>query len=291
MKLNVLILFVAFILFTGCSKIKEDKNIIFLDYSQNRVVIGNKYVDESEIHVFDNINGLRLFFDSMLNNLWDTQQSENNFFQFDLIYSLSFKKVSYWKKIGDEDDFSQAAVKYLNNGAAVIKTHDSYLLYDIANEKIDMIECKRYDFLGFNGEKLFFTEGFYDIEKKEYLPYPNGEKVAYKSVYCPSKNVIITYEKDKHISIFDPNTGTRRVLDIRVNKLNSRDDRSMYYLEGDKLYYSKHKFSFEELIPMLGYYYGMNWYEYDLKTGEKTKLKTPSDKSVIVGVVERGKNN
>lgn len=286
MRIKTSLLFFSVIIsfLSGCSKMTEENDVIFLDYESDRVFINNTEIDESNIKVLDKINGLRLFYDIALNNLWDEQQLENNYFQFHLIYSSSNETTSYEKTFDASFKFSQAAIKYIYNNVAVIRTHDNYLLYNIVDDKYQIVDFKRSGFLGYDGQCLYFTDGYYDLQTNVFCSYFDYKKMSRIAFYNPVKNNIVSTDGN-NIAIFDVKTGNTELLKIQVNLKNQKDRRSVFYLYKDKLYYSKYKFSLKSLIPVPGYYYKMNWYEYDLKTKKRKRIQTPSNKCVIIGII------
>lgn len=281
---------IAFIIFQGCSK-ESERNLLYLDYKNDRVLIDDKIVDESEITVYDKVNGLRLFFDCGQNKLWSTQQITNNHFQFNLVYPQDGSMKTYEKVFSDDEyAFSYAAIQSICDYVVLIRTHTGYLLYDILNDKTKDIECNAYYFLGFNGINMYFTTGYYSIGARKFIPYPDKTELTFKSKYFATDDIILSYESDNRIFIFYPKDGKRESLNLYANLSNVRNGDSIYYYSNSKLYYSKRKIVPKDflllLIPVPGYYYASNWHEYDMITKTTRRINVPSDYTAIIGILK-----
>lgn len=306
MKNSLLFVIVSFIFIACKTEFREieDKHIIFFNEEENCLWIDSKKNDitnlkeELKILKEEREGSVYFYYDEKVKNIWaycygrKEKQDRMYFYRIsnycvNLDDCIELDSSRIVRGIFDDEVIQ---VDYIDNVQNYIKKNIRSNIAYVLNVKVDLYP------IYFHGNKIFCTDGYYDIDKSEFIEYQffdidKTNKGGYWWNIRPSSDgsKIVGLTKKNHIMIYDLRTG--QVIDTKIKRRKIGGARytneKLYYLVEDYLYYSKDIFCWGQLFsgffPNNSYSPPVEWYRYDLNTVETVKIKTPADSVGILG--------
>lgn len=144
------------------------------------------------------------------------------------------------------------------------------------------------DPLGFSDDKVIFSNGYYSINEQKYyffndLKYPR---------FIAKEEKVIGLNSSNYIVVYDLNSKTIENTDLKreMFKYSRYDGKDLYFLDNDKLFFSKDiKGLYRIIVNFLPIGPSQReWYMYDLKEKKSIKLTIPDDMVIILGSYDKG---
>lgn len=283
----------------------ENENIIFVNEDENFLWIDSKKLDlqnlKEELKILEKERQTSIYFyyDEKLKNIWAYCYGRNEKKDSIYFYSVSNDCVNLDDCIELNDshivrgvfDDEVIQVNYTDDGK-------NYVKKNIKSNIAYVLNVKEYLYpIGFHSNKIFCPDGYYDIDRLEFKNYhffdiDKMNKGGYWWNIRPSSdgNKIVGLNKKNEIMIYDLQTEQVSNTKIKRKKIGGAryTNEKLYYISEDYLYYSKDVFYFWELFlaffPNNSYSPPVEWYRYDLKTGETVRVKTPTNSVSILGI-------
>ena len=136
--------------------------------------------------------------------------------------------------------------------------------------------------IGYDGKRLFFDKGWYDMENGQYYPYP-PDKHSYIRYHAPVRGtaqVVEVHNHDYFMRIYDTQSGEYRGEGINLRKINIKDWCNVY-AEEDRLFITIGTNN-AWIIPPGGMAKGKT-FKYDMRTKTLTEIEMPHVYARIVG--------
>lgn len=308
MKKNLLFMTVFIgMLFASCS-VQENARLVFFNYrgqgiSQDLEPIQPGEAVKKEIS-FGRTGFYKPFFDSKTNEIYlvFNFRKEGVLFNSDgLIYKLDNNgniMQFYTYRFKRNDEIFGSYIYGINDSIVLAgSSNNQYELFHIDDGFIEFLDIENalnesYP-IDFKNNRIFFLNGFYDCTLKKFSHYPEkwniteiyrdrivGKQNAYPRVSSDGKKLIARNENG-NIIIFDFDTNESFDTGIKrdCDKYLHYEGRLLYFLENEKLYFSKDTFSSKHSLSR---YFDKNsvypfliWHRYNIKTGELTEIKAP----------------
>lgn len=155
-----------------------------------------------------------------------------------------------------------------------------YLIYNLSNgaEKTISINEKGLPILiGFNGKRIFFCEGYFDLNSQAYTKYQKSFSYPFPSIDNAGDR-LVGIDEEENLIIYNVNTETITKTGIKqkLNAGSKYNSTGLYSLNGDFLYFSK-----PNDLHLLDWMFCSNyekhkWYKKNLTTGKIKRIKQPS---------------
>ena len=136
--------------------------------------------------------------------------------------------------------------------------------------------------IGYDGKRLFFDKGRYDMENGQYYPYPSDKHsyIRYREIVRGVPCVVEIHNHDYFMRIYDTQSGEYRGEDINLRKINIKDWCNVY-AEEDRLFITIGTNN-AWIIPPGGMAKGKT-FKYDLQTKTLTEIEMPHVYARVVG--------
>jgi hypothetical protein len=270
--------------------------VFYESFPGSRVWVGNKEINLKPMKDIEGrVKYVDIFFDPIVSKLWAWNRRDDSRYFF--IVDITNGSYSSEKEIVFESpENEQPVIIFPNNNKALVQYSLELGLYGIIElltgkqEILDIRDILKdlpgYQFtLGYNGEFIFFTDGYYRIEKKEYCDYGIYFFRSHQ-IYSITNDHVKTVginKKNNEIISYDPYTGNGHKIYPGQKLLNLRNIYD-FYLENTEngiIYAAEssfwNNFNFISQPPKL------IWYMYDFNAGRKTKIHVPTDYAKILG--------
>jgi hypothetical protein len=273
----------------SCSQKKVENSLIFYqDYPETRIWIYNKEIEFKLMHHNDTRREyIRIAFDTATQKLWAFQSSKD----FTNLYFMCIFNGEKNQEVKIEFEFS-ASIQHVfiyNNVALCVYNSGLCRLVDLTTtENVELVlstmEKKDYGygFIGFNGENIFFRDEYYNINDCKYQKY---KQVLRYPRYNPLENKIIGINIKDEVVIYDPkkNSSITTAIRIRLNDSLYHDGDDLFFMDDNRIYFSKDTLNFKNLFVFLKRPAYRTWYRYN--EGRRDKIYTPTGYVKILGRV------
>jgi hypothetical protein len=295
MKVIVIVSVLPFMLLLfSCAAVRDDNDdniIYFEDYPHGRVWVGKKDID---IEPMKSIDGRRRYtritFDPVSSKLWAWNLSND----FQYLYLADITSGAY---VAEKEILLNV---YMNLGVLfVFINEDNFLIehrwglystVDLSSVKQNIIDLREIldsnitgGTIGYDGNVIFFSAGYYDIKGSTYHPY---SIVLSHPRLISNDHKIIGMDKDNYINVYDYLSNDVKVLAYQINRFNTSLNYSasdLYFLEGDNLYIANNTLSLKNILIFAPRPAHRKWFKYDLITAKRKNIDSPSGYSKILG--------
>ena len=301
MKRFVIVLLAILMLSCSSSQMNEPHLIYYRTYIDRSVWIGKHEIDLANLKTNELLFPvISIAFDEITRQLWAFSYSEDN--KYICFYDITNRTIDIDKGIFVE------RFKKLYHCDQIF---NNKILYTVDNrnfEIIDLVTLNRVAFaindidgkppmgypqdpLGFSDDKVIFRNGYYSINDQEYYLFNN---IKYPR-FIASNEKVIGLNSSNYIVIYDLNSKATENTNIKreMLKYSKYDGNDLYFLENDKLFFSKDiKGLYRIIVNFLPIGPSRReWYMYDLKERKSTKLTTPDDMLIILGSYDNANPN
>lgn len=287
----IIFLFIAFFL-EGCKyERKDDNRIVYKEYHRELYTIYNNEYD------FENLIPNKvcdILFDQITGKIWIHKVDETrSFFQlFEEDGGVSREIVISYKDIIP----LLGGKCFINNNIALISASGDlqYICVNLNDETYSIINLVSDTFLyktisGFSGDYIFTDDCWYDIKERVTHPFPI--QLSYPSFMARIDRIIGT-NSDGNIVLLNYKNDIYEILPIK-RKLKKQKflytPECLYYADEDNIYYSKYSKWYPSALYFTFFMDAMEpikWYRYDKKNGITSLIKSPSEHSMIFGVIK-----
>jgi hypothetical protein len=275
--------------YTGCLK-QYDNIIFFEDYPNSQAWIGDIKVEINGMKKEKRRKYIRFSYDSVSSKLF-AWNSDNNF------EHLYFADVSNGYYTEDKEICLDIPMKldaqfvFLYNNKSLIEyrwglygivdlTTGSQYFIDIRGKVDSNIAMGT---IGYDEQLILFCNGYYNILEGNYCPY---SKKLDSPRAIPDENIIIGYDANKFVNIYNYITNEIKTIKIRRTKFNSGLEylpSDLFFLCGSNLYIAADNICIENILIFVRKPANRKWYKYNLANGKKERIHTPSGYTKILG--------
>lgn len=287
MKRCLLFISFVFCLLIGCNqKLLKEENLIYYKYSYSQPL--ELWVGENKID-FGNIQVNDILFDTYTNQIYViSKEKSNHIVKIYKFQNPQNNKFDYLEVPLQSEYFEIFVCK---NEFLFYMGNNKYILFNSLTNKLQEHKLpsrvNHYSISGFDLDNIYFDNGYYSLEKDNFSFYPSEINFYRNRIFPKEQKIVFINSKNKKICLFD--LSSKRIETLFIKGNYNYSSRSMYFLDGNYLFFSKYSKSLKNLFSNFfpGSNKNLEWFKYNLKTGEITKVfQKNNGVYVIVGVMK-----